>query len=268
MRIALLQHDIVWEDPAANHQQVAVHLERAARGGAELVVLPEMFATGFSMAAERVAEPTDGPTRRFLAAAARDLNLGILAGIAVHSAEGRPRNCAVFLGPDGACFSQTKLHPFSGADEGRYFEPGGAVGTFQFRGLRVTPFICYDLRFPEIFRVAADHTDLFVVIASWPARRRAHWRPLLLARAIENQAYVAGVNRIGEGGGLSYAGDTVLYDPWGEALLSPEPEVESLGFAEVDPARVAEVRGSFPALKDRRPEAYRVEGAPPRPSAP
>jgi predicted amidohydrolase len=122
--------------------------------------------------------------------------------------------------------------------------------------VRVTPFVCYDLRFPEPFRTAAADTDVYAVVANWPDERREHWRTLLRARAIENQAYVVGVNRVGDGGRLHYAGDSAAISPLGEVLAEGDDR-ERVLFADIDPATVARLRSRFPALDDRRPEAYR-----------
>src|SRR5262249_41877887 len=130
------------------------------------------------------------------------------------------------------------------------------VVTVTIDGVRVTPFVCYDLRFPEPFRLAAEETDAFVVVANWPDARRDHWRTLLRARAIENLAYVLAVNRVGEGGKLRYAGDAAAISPWGEMLVEGGPE-EAVLLCDVEPAVVRDARDRFPALKDRRPEAYR-----------
>ncbi len=135
------------------------------------------------------------------------------------------------------------------------------VVTWTIEGVRVTPLVCYDLRFPEPFRLAADDTDLFAVVANWPERRRAHWRLLLQARAVENLCYVAGVNRVGvDGKGNRHMGDSSVTSPWGETLVSAA-ETETVLIADVDPAVVADARAKFPALKDRRP-ATRAGPAP------
>lgn len=252
MRIALLQMDIAWEDPEVNYARASAQLEEAADGGAELAILPEMFATGFSMVSHRVAEYPDGPTLEFLRTRASTLGMAILAGIAEHPG---PRNNVVLVEPDGAVSRQTKLHPFSGAQEQRHYVAGQAVRTFGYNALRFSPLICYDLRFPEPFRIAARDTDLFVVVANWPAARRDHWVSLLKARAIENLAYVAGINRVGEGDGIVYAGDSVVFGPWGELVGAAGSDEEVL-LADIAPARVAQIRASFPVLMDRRPEVY------------
>lgn len=249
LKVALVQMDIAWEDAAANLLAAERRAQEAVALGARLVVLPEMFHAGFTMHPGRVAEPPGGPTESALGRIAADLGVWILAGVA--AAEG-PRNTAVLVEPSGAVHARyAKLHPFSFAGEHEHYRAGDAVVTWTIEGVRLTPLICYDLRFPEPFRLAAEDTDLFVVIANWPERRRAHWRALLQARAIENLAYVAGVNRVGEGDGLRYAGDSALLSPWGETLCSAA-ERPGLLVSEIDPATVAAARASFPALRDRR----------------
>jgi predicted amidohydrolase len=248
MRIALIQLDLAWEDAAANHVRAERRLREAAACGARLAVLPEMFCSGFSMNPGKVAEPEDGPTEAFLREAADGLGMWILAGIPELPG---PRNVAALVAPDGSIRRYTKIHPFSFGEENQHYVAGDRVERWEVEGLRITPFICYDLRFPEPFRATADDTDAYVVIASWPERRRKHWSTLLRARAIENQAFVLGVNRVGSGGGLGYAGDSVAVDPWGEALVEASAQ-ETLLLCDVDPAAVAEARRTFPPLRDRR----------------
>jgi predicted amidohydrolase len=255
LKIALLQTDIAWEDVAENHRRAAKMLAEAAAGGARLATLPEMFSTGFSMNAQRVAQPPGGPSETFLREQAESLNVWILASIP-ESGEPSPRNMALLVSPRGAVTRYAKIHPFSFAGEHREYTPGDRVVTADVEGVRVTPFVCYDLRFPEPFRLAAAETDLFAVVANWPEERREHWRLLLRARAVENQAYVAGVNRVGDGGRLHYAGDSALISPSGETLIEGDDR-ESVLFAEVDAGTVRQVRSRFPFLDDRRPGAYR-----------
>ena len=259
MNLVCCQLDIVWENKPANHAKVRALLDGAALGQGSLVILPEMFATGFSMSPERTVEEPGGMTEEWLKAMARALDLHVLAGVAQHSEAASaplPENRALLVSPDGAVVRYAKLHPFSFSGEDQHYGAGARVVTREVEGVRVTPFVCYDLRFPEPFRLAADETDLYAVIANWPERRRAHWSTLLEAGAIENLAYVAGVNRVGEGDGLRYAGDSALLTPWGEALVSGSEE-ETVLIGEVDPAKVAEARAKFPVLADRRPQAYR-----------
>ena len=255
MRVALVQMDLAWEDVAENHRRARSRLEEAKRRGARLALLPEMFCTGFSMQAGRIAQPPGGPSETFLKDAARELSLWILASVP-EAGQPRPFNMAILAAPDGSVTKYAKIHPFSFGGEDRVYSGGGRVVTVDVEGVRVTPLVCYDLRFPEPFRLAAADTDLFAVVANWPEARREHWRTLLRARAIENLCYVAGVNRAGEGGGLRYAGDSAAISPWGE-VLAEAPEGEAILVCDVDPAAVRDARAKFPALSDRRPEAYR-----------
>ena len=255
MRIALVQMDLAWEDVPENHRRAALLLEEAAAGGARLALLPEMFSTGFSMDSRRIAQPPGGPSESFLREQSARLDLWILASVP-EAGEPSPRNMALLVSPDGSVVRYAKIHPFSYAGEDRVYTAGDRVVTAEIEGVRVTPLVCYDLRFPEPFRTAADETDLFAVVANWPDQRREHWRALLRARAIENQAYVAGVNRAGDGNGLHYAGDSAAIAPLGETIVEADDREQVL-FADVDPGIVRKLRSRFPALNDRRPSAYR-----------
>jgi predicted amidohydrolase len=255
MRVALIQMDLAWEDVAENHRRAARLLANAKEGDAVLAVLPEMFSTGFSMDADRIAQPPGGPSETFLRGEAGRLGLWILASVP-EKGEPSPRNMAMLVAPDGTVVRYAKIHPFSYAGEHRVYTAGDRVVTAEIEGVRLTPLVCYDLRFPEPFRTAAAETDLFVVVANWPDQRREHWRTLLRARAIENQAYVVGVNRAGEGDGLRYAGDSAAIAPLGETLAEADDREQVL-FADIDPEVVRKLRARFPALDDRRPSAYR-----------
>jgi len=259
LTVAGLQLDIAWEDPPANFERAGAMAVRAVAGGAALIVLPEMFATGFSMAADRTAAHAPA-IREFLAALARRHGAWVLGGYAEPGAP-RPFNAAALFDPHGGeALGYRKIHPFSLAGEDRHFAGGDRLpDTADVEGVRVTPLICYDLRFPEPFRAAAAGTDLFVVIASWPEARRSHWSTLLRARAIENQAYVLGVNRVGEGDGLSYSGGSALVDPLGETIACAARQPAAV-LGSVDPAAVAAARARFSFLADRRPGVY--AGAP------
>ena len=252
MKVAAVQHDIVWEDPAANFAALAPRIEQAADDGARLVVLTEMFSTGFSMKSETIAEAPDGPTATFLAEQA-DRHGIWLGGSMPERTPGvpLPTNTFVLASPTGELHRYAKIHPFSYAGEHEHYSPGTSVTTIDVDGLRVTPLVCYDLRFVDLFWDAAVATDLYVVPANWPSTRRAHWIALLRARAIENQAYVLGVNRVGRAGRLDYTGDSRIIDPMGDELVVADEGVEQTLLADVDPAVVADVRRRFPFIPDR-----------------
>ena len=257
MRPAAIQMDMAWEDPQANYPRYAEWIRRAAAAGADLVVLPEMFPTGFSMASDKIAEEPDGPSTTFLVEQATAHGVHVCGSVAqVTPGFERPTNTLVLAGPGGVEARYHKIHPFSYSGEDRHYSGGHEFCTVTIAGVRTTFFVCYDLRFADEFWQLADDTDCYLVPANWPRPRRQHWTALLQARAIENQAYVVGLNRVGEGrrrdgGALPYAGDSMIVDPLGRVLVHAA-EVETTVTAEVDPAVVAEVRDRFPFLPDRR----------------
>jgi len=254
MKVVGLQMDLVWEDCDENLRRAASMLEEAAACGARLAVLPEMFNTGFTMNASAAAAHADR-TRSFLSEQAQARGLWVCAGYA-DPASPRPRNgCSIFDPAGAERLRYHKIHPFSLAGEHEHYDGGQEVATVEVEGLRVTPLVCYDLRFPEPFRAAAEDTDLFVVIANWPARRREAWRCLLRARAIENQCFVLGVNRVGLAGKLPHAGDSTVFDPLGETVSAAAWQVGRIE-ADVSAEEVRSCRETFSFLADRRPDVY------------
>jgi predicted amidohydrolase len=198
-----------------------------------------------------IGEPTGGPSSSFLSDMAARHGIWV-AGSCPETApdDPRPYNSLVVASPDGAQHRYSKIHPFTYGGEDRHFRPGSEHVTVDIEGTRTSLFVCYDLRFADEFWGLARDTDLYVVPANWPESRRTHWMSLLRARAIENQAYVVGVNRVGEGGGLAYCGDSRIIDPLGNETVAADGE--SIACAEVSPQNVAEVRARFPFLQDRR----------------
>ncbi|MCC5822449.1 MAG: hypothetical protein LAT64_06920 [Phycisphaerales bacterium] len=260
MRAHLVQMDIVWEDRGANYDQVERLLggdEDGGVGPGDLVVLPELFDVGFSLNLDAAVDAA-GETLAFLRRLAERSGATVHGGRAVMSPDGeKALNLAVAVGPDGAVLAEyAKVHPFSYGREGERYNGGYAIGGYEWVGdgerLRVCPAVCYDLRFPELFRIGARRgAEAFVIGANWPAARQMHWRTLLIARAIENQAFVLGVNRCGDDPHLAYAGGTICVSPKGEVIgeLGDEPGVLTV---EVDPAAVRAWRAEFPALRDVR----------------
>jgi predicted amidohydrolase len=252
MRIAAVQHDIVWEDRDANFGRLAPQVARAVGAGAELVLLTETFSTGFSMT-PGIGEPEGGPSVQFLARQAAEHGVWV-AGTCPEVAPGEelPYNSFVLAGPDGTVHRYRKLHPFTHAGEHERFRAGDKPVTVEIGGLRITPFICYDLRFADVFWRAALDTDVYLVPANWPSPRRLHWQTLLQARAIENQAYVVGCNRVGTADdGTEHAGDSRIVSPMGE-LLATAAGVETIVLADVDASEVAATRDRLRFLPDRR----------------
>ncbi len=252
MKIAALQMDITWEDRPTNYDKARRFARQAADRGAELLVLPEMFATGFSMNPAVTAEPEDGPTERFIKELAAEHRLAVLGGLVTRAADGRGKNIALAVDTNGQPVDNyVKTHLFSFLEEDRHHSPGERPTTFTIKETTCASLICYDLRFPELFRLVTDEAEVIFVIASWPSTRQQHWDILLRARAVENQLYIVGVNRVGQGGGLTFTGGSALIDPMGN-VLAHGGDQEELLIAEVDSKNVKKIRAELPFLKDRR----------------
>jgi len=256
MKVAAAQMDIAWHDRSANHDKSRRLAARAKEAGADLLVLPEMFATGFSMDTSFTPEPLDGPTPTLLRSLARELEMAVVGGFVLASGEAEPRNVSLAVnrhGNDLALYA--KIHQIALLAEDANYEAGDSPAPFDLDEISAACFVCYDLRFPELFRAVVDQCGLILVIASWPAARQSHWDLLLLARAVENQCFVVGVNRVGEGGGLSFLGGSAIIDPLGQ-VLAHGGDKETLLLADIDPAKVTEVRTTLPFLKDRKPHLF------------
>lgn len=219
LNLAIIQTQLHWQDPHANREHFAALLGEAE--GADLVVLPETFTTGFSMQSSELAEPHDGPTSTWLLEQAARINAVICGSVMLVDANGQYRNRLLWARPDGSLAYYDKRHLFRMAGEHEHFSAGNERVVLEVKGWQVRPLICYDLRFPVWARTLGD-TDLLIYTANWPAARRQHWNRLLPARAIENLCYAAGINRIGQdGNGHAYSGDSQVLDFQGEALLAP-----------------------------------------------
>jgi omega-amidase len=255
MRLACCQFDIAWEDKPANYRRAAALAGDAALPPGTLLLLPEMFATGFTMNAAQAAEPVDGPTADFLSELARRHRIFVQAGIVVREpAAARPRNEALVFDPEGRLFARYgKMHLFTLAGEPAHYLAGTAAVVFRWQEAVVAPAICYDLRFPELFRRAVQRqAQVLSIIACWPLPREEHWLALLRARAIENQCFVAAANRCGlDPSGLSYGGRSQIIDPRG-VVLADGGKQESVIQVEIDLADQARYRSEFPALNDMR----------------
>ena len=250
MKVYCVQPDVAWHDAATNRERLDRMIRSASPPPGSLVVLPECAFSGFTA---NVAAATDSPndeSAAWLAALAAELDITIIAGLVTTADDGRGRNQAVVCEPGGEVGRYTKIHRFAFGGEVEQFQPGTAPRVFDVGGARVAPLICYDLRFPETFRdAAAQGVDVFVVIANWPSKREHHWHALLRARAIENQAYVVGVNRTGSDPNLAYGGGTSVYDHDGHPLLAMN-ELPAVAGTTLDVAAVRRVREALPFLAD------------------
>ena len=251
MRVAAVQHDIVWADRDANFAALSPLIREAAANGARLVVLTEMFSTGFVVDRDDIGEPAGGPSSAFLSSMATELGIWV-CGSCPEVADGDPRpyNSFVVAAPDGTQHRYSKIHPFTYGGEDRHFRAGESHVTIDIEGIRTSLFVCYDLRFADEFWALAQRTDLYLVPANWPVSRREHWMSLLRARAIENQAWVVGVNRVGSGGKLDYVGDSRIIDPLGNETVAGDGQC--IVYADVTAESVAQTRERFPFLQDRR----------------
>jgi omega-amidase len=255
MNVFLCQSDIRWEDKAANYARVRELLAAAKPPRGSLLVLAEMFATGFTMNVPAIHEPADGPTLQYLAALAAEYQSAVVGGLVTLGPEGKGRNQAVAVAPDGQVLARySKIQPFSLGGEAQSCGSGTEIVSFAWEGFQIAPFVCYDLRFPELFRVAAWRgAEVLVVIANWPVKRVGHWVTLLQARAIENQAYVIGVNRSGNDPQFPYPGRSLVVDPHGQIIADAGP-TEGVASAEINREVVVNWRRDFPALRDIHPE--------------
>lgn len=260
MRAHLVQLDIAWEDPAANFGRVRQLLGPAGVGSGDLILLPEMFDTGFSMNTSATADR--GGTLAFLTDLARELGACVQGGRTVRAGEETlAANVmsvlaaeAGSIGPRLVCEYQ-KIHLFTIGQEKSAIAPGRQVRTYRWgggEGLTVCPAICYDLRFPEVFRQGLKlGAEAFAIGACWLETRHAHWKPLLIARAIENQAFVLAANRTGSDPNARYLGGTIAINPRGEVLGELDAR-EGVLSVEIDPADVRTWREKFPAWRDGR----------------
>lgn len=247
LRISFIQGPLAWEDPAQNIVRMASLLP--APGTCDLLILPEMWATGFTLTPTQAAEAEGGPAWQWMRAAACETGAMICGSLAVE-AKGIYYNRFYAVGPEGECARYDKKHLFSFSGEDKAYSPGTARTTFVVKNWQILPIICYDLRFPAWCRNTRDY-DILLVVANWPEARIHHWDALIKARAIENQSYVIAVNRTGtDGHGLAYPGHSAVYDMNGDALISPG-HAEGRFDTVLDLQALAAFRKRFPFLADR-----------------
>ncbi len=250
MKVAIIQLEIIWKDKTKNLARAKDFIKKASSQKCDLIIFPEMFNTGFSMDANEIAEKIDGETLFNLKAYALEYKINIIAGMAI-SEKPLNRNTAIYINKSGEISAQyTKNYPFSFMKEDKSYQSSNDQALFKIEDISASFFICYDLRFPELFRKIAKNVDIVFVIANWPETRQMHWHSLLKARAIENQCFIVGVNRIGrDANGLSYAGGSSIISPWGEEIIRGKASEEYLT-SEINTSETQAIRSKFPFLND------------------
>ena len=246
MKITILQQNIVWANPTANVRKADDAINQ--NPGADLYVLPEMFSTGFCTNPEGIAESAESNTLQWMKDKAATTDAAIAGSVAV-TEDGKYYNRFYFVKPDGSVTHYDKKHLFTYGGEHLRFTAGEERVVVEWKGVRILLEVCYDLRFPVWARNRGDY-DMILYVASWPTPRVSAWSALLVARAIENQCYVAGVNRIGTDPACEYCGGSVIIDPYGKTLAACEMNQECEASAEVDMDKLNAFREKFPVLND------------------
>ncbi len=254
MKIACLQIDTVWENKTENFSKVEKLTREAAAQECALVCLPELFSTGFTMNSERFAEEIPGNTTHFLEELAEKHRIYIIGSLIEKRRNNqRPKNSCVVYNKEGRQIAKyNKIHLFSYDEEDKHYSQGSSIPIFSIGHIKASMFICYDLRFPELFIEASVRgAKIIFVPANWPSTRLEHWQTLLKARAIENQIYIVGVNRTGRSPTLDYPGSSMIVGPFG-GIVAQGSKREEIVVGEIQEEEVDRIRTSFPFFKDRK----------------
>lgn len=250
LKVGLVQYSPVWEDKTANMLKIKNLTENS--GSVDLLMFPEMTLTGFTMKSNQFAEELNGESFTFFSALAKQKKCSIMYGV-IERGKNKNFNDLVHLNNQGKIVNAyRKMHPFSFSKEDKYYGKGKALVISKLKGYEIGLSICYDLRFPELYRLyGKEKVHIVIDIANWPDTRIEHWRTLLKARAIENQCYVIGVNRVGNDPKLKYNGFSSVYDPMGNEIAAVENE-EMVVEVEIDRTFINEIRRKLPFLNDIR----------------
>jgi predicted amidohydrolase len=252
MKIAAAQYNIAWNNCEANFTRVEKFARQAQELKADMLLLPETFSTGFSLLDATEVKEIGPKSEEFLLQLSKNYPITIAGSFLGMAQSGKPWNHLIVCQGGEVLGRYSKMHLFGYGGETEKYERGARTLTLQLNNIRFSFFICYDLRFPKPWAQVAKDTDVYVVVANWPRARIAHWKTLIAARAIENQAYVVGVNRVGIGGSLDYNGQSVCIAPRGE-IVADASESESLMLADINLEYVNTYRTEFPCLADRLP---------------
>ena len=246
MKVTQIQYDIAWGAPAENMKRIETLIDRTLQ--TDLIVLPEMWSTGFDMEPETIAEGADGASLQWMKQTAARLDCAVAGSIATIDS-GEYRNRFYFVRPDGQYSFYDKHHLFSYAGENRRYTPGKERVVVEWRGVRIMLLVCYDMRFPVYARCVDDY-DMMLVVANWPVSRQHSWNILTQARAMENQCYLAAVNRIGTDGMCEYTGGTSLINPYGDIINRCPDSTPSIITTDIDMEMLQSFRRKFPVLQD------------------
>lgn len=258
MITGIAQIDIAWEDFSQNMKKIEQFVRKASQNNVELILFPEMSLTGFTMNINKLLL-SEEDIIKWISQIAADNNINIGLGFAV-KIDKKGKNKYIIVSDKGNTLAlYTKMHPFSYGGEDEKYYKGNEICNCKINEFQITPFICYDLRFPEIFQIASKKSQVITIAASWPKSRGEHWITLLKARAIENQCYVLGINRIGFGDGLEYSGKSIFVSPDGK-ILNEMDSGERLIIEDLKIGSIKEVKDRFDIKKDRREELYVFRG--------
>ncbi|QOY35471.1 carbon-nitrogen family hydrolase [Anaerobacillus isosaccharinicus] len=258
MKVTCLQFDIVFGNPSANKQRVQEEITKAMVGAPDVIVLPELWTTGYDLTRlDDIADTNGAESQLFLSNLAKEHHVNIVGGSIAKKTDAGITNTTYFFNRSGDCIGEySKVHLFKLMDEHLYLKAGNTKGHFKLDGISSSGVICYDIRFPEWLRAhTTDGAEIVFVVAQWPLARLEHWRTLLISRAIENQCYIVACNRSGSDPNNEFAGHSMIIDPWGEVVAEASKHPEHLT-ATLDLEKVPQVRKQIPIFADRRTDLY------------
>ena len=247
MKVTIIQQNIVWNNVAANLKEMARLIKKAEK--ADIYLFPEMCSTGFCMQPQGVAEPVDGPTVQQFRLWAKEYDAAIAGTVMTRESDAVYRNRMYFVTPDGAVRYYDKCHLFEYSGEDKVYTPGDKKVIWEWRGVRVRPVICYDIRFPIFLHNKGDY-DMLLISANFPESRMLAWDTLIRARAIENQCYVAASNRVGSDGFGTYVGHSVILNPYGQEIARCRSRYQGSATAGLEWEMMERLRRNFPVLEN------------------
>ncbi|MRH43710.1 carbon-nitrogen family hydrolase [Aquibacillus halophilus] len=260
MKIALMQMDISYGNPKLNQDRIVQHFKNITKDKVDLVVLPELWTTGYDLTRlDEIADEDGTESIQFISNLAKKYHVNIIAGSIAKKTGNQITNTMIVINRKGELIKEySKAHLFRLMNEEKHLVEGDDDGIFQLENHRSAGVICYDIRFPEWIRThMLNDTKLLFVVAEWPKPRIDHWKALLISRAIENQCFVIGCNRVGSDPNNEFGGNSMIIGPWGE-MISEAQDTETILYGEIDVEQVDKVRNTIPIFSDRRPDLYKL----------